>query len=177
MRAVRAWALAGLLPVLLATLAVLLLAGQPRRALTVGERQALETLFCGGVALEPVRIQAVRAPGSLTALALGNTVLVREGYYVEDFAADPYRLALLAHEVAHVWAHQRHGRAPGVQALGEHLRRGESVYAYTPYGQPFASLGREQQGQAVYDFALAWARGEDTARTRAWLQPTLCAAR
>lgn len=119
-------------------------------------------------------MRAARLPGRMTAFALGETVVVRSGYYLADFSTEPWRLAVLAHEAAHLWAWRHHGQHRALAALAEHLARGDRVYGYQPLDGRFANLGWEQQGQAVYDLALAHALGQEAGALQAWVSPTLC---
>lgn len=151
-----------------------LFSGQPVRALSPGEQAALEPLFCDSLPWPALRVRAARLPARVTAFALGETIVVRYGYYSADLSSDPWRLAILAHEAAHLWAWRHHGQHRALAALAEHLTRGERVYGYRPFEGAFEALGWEQQGQAVYDLTLARALGRDAEALQAWVTPALC---
>lgn len=154
--------------------ALLLSAGRP---MTAGERDVLAAVYGGTVDLAPVRIARAPLPPALTGFVIGNHVIFRRGYYLDDFSADDYRMAQLVHEAAHVRANQRRGLYTSLLAVLEHLRYGDAVYRHdrVPAGGGFESYRYEQQARIAEEFYLRCAGRADES-TDAARPPGRCPA-
>ncbi len=131
----------------------------PGRPLTPGERELASEMF--GDALDPDRVRLHRAkwwpfqPRNVVMAPDGHIWFhPTDGLWRDDFATAPLRLqALLAHELTHVWQHQRGLFLP----LRRHpfCRYG---YRLVP-GKPFARYGIEQQATMVEHAFIAGRQG------------------
>jgi hypothetical protein len=134
-----------------------------RRGLTAGEVSALPP---GLVAAIDVRgVELVRAHLWVSWLAMligrGAQIVVRGRrifwpHLPADVSGDPVSLAVLAHELTHVWQYA-HG-----MTLWRYILRERGRYGYVLDGRPFVDYGYEQQASIVED----WVRMQAGLMTR-----------
>lgn len=117
------------------------------RALSQQEIIELKSVFGKKVDYSKIVINTANLPPTMAAIVLGNHIVFREEYYVEDFSKNYLRMARLVHEVGHVWANQTQGIQSSLIAASEHLRYGQQVYAHEalPENQLLSSFRYEQQ--------------------------------
>ena len=99
------------------------------RALTDQEVIVLQGLFSEQVDYSKIRISTLPLPASMGAFVIGNHIIYQQSYHRPDFTESIMKMALLVHEVAHVWANQRYGFWTTLAAVLEHMSLGEQVYA------------------------------------------------
>ncbi|WP_298333363.1 hypothetical protein [Asticcacaulis sp.] len=128
-----------------------------RRSLTLSEIAALPAGLIAAVPVEGVRLIRRAHPLSWLSQAVGRGPLIvvrgRRIFWPDlpaDLSVRPEALALLAHELTHVWQYA-HGLT-----LWRYLwrERGRYRYRLTP-GKTFTDYGYEQQAAMVED----WVRG------------------
>jgi hypothetical protein len=131
------------------------------RPLTSGEIRWLEEIFGSEIKYEKVRVRRgvlVGVGNRAEAITLDNLISFATNTYEDDFTANPLLdvLALLAHEITHVWQRQKRVRGYWwVKALFEHIKYGDTVYDYVPDGSKKLKDYRfEQQGQIVQDYVM-----------------------
>ncbi len=133
------------------------------RSLTPEERVQLRSVFHDLVDYSAVRIQHKSMPAVMTAIVFRDRILFRSGYYVDDFSQDYLKMALLVHEVAHVWQSQRDPGYTLFSAMTEHLINGDDVYRYKDDGfglRALSDFGYEQQGRILADYYIQRHLGE-----------------
>ncbi|UDF04953.1 hypothetical protein [Asticcacaulis sp. AND118] len=128
------------------------------RPLTPVEIAALPVGLIAAVPVEAVRLRAGAHPVSTLARLIGRgPLIVVRGQRIfwpnlpDDVSARPETLALLAHELTHVWQY-----ANGM-GLWSYLWRERGRYRYTLTDKPFTAYGYEQQAAMVED----WVRGRN----------------
>lgn len=130
----------------------------PGRPLDARELALLRRVYGAGIDPRPVRIKTGRL-GLLG--AAGRAFVVADTVHVPlrepcDCLA-PERAALLVHELAHVWQHQRHGtRYLSECLLAQWVGAGYNVAAGLAAGRSFGALNFEQQAELL---ERAWAGG------------------
>jgi hypothetical protein len=129
------------------------------RRLDEAERALLRRVYGPGVDLDAVRVKAGRLgllglPGR--AFVVADTVHVPLRASCASLAGE--REALLVHELAHVWQHQRHGtRYLSECLLAQWLGAGYNVAAGLAAGRAFAALNFEQQAELLEQaFTAGW---------------------
>ena len=143
---------------LASALQTLLGAEPPGRPLDGRELELLRRVYGAGVDPGPVRVKT----GRLGILGIaGRAFVVADTVHVPlrapcDCLA-PERAALLVHELAHVWQHQRHGtRYLSESLLAQWFGAGYNVASGLAGGRSFAALNFEQQAELL---ERAWASG------------------
>lgn len=129
------------------------------RSLTLSERAALPAGLIAAVPVEGVRLIGRAHPLSWLSQAVGRGPLIvvrRRRIFWPDLPADlstrPEFMALLAHELTHVWQY-----ANGL-TLWRYLWRERGRYRYRLIpGKAFTDYGYEQQAAMVED----WVRGRN----------------
>lgn len=145
------------------------------RPLTAGELRALRSVFYDAVNYSRIRIARAPFPAYLTACVIGSRITFRPSYYVDDFSDNYLKMALLVHEVGHVWQFQVHGPYATLEAILEHVWYGDGAYSYrlaTPV-RPLADYGLEQQGHILRDYYERRYLGEDVRRYEATIYRSL----
>lgn len=99
------------------------------RGLADQEIETLQKIFSDQVDYQRIVISTLPLPASVGAFVIGDHIFYEKNYHRPDFAPDVMKMALLVHEVAHVWANQRHGFWTTLAAVLEHGSLGEQVYA------------------------------------------------
>jgi hypothetical protein len=154
----------------------------PGRRLNGEELALLRRVYRDGIDPRPVRVKSGRL-GLLgvarRAFVVGDTVHVplpspravvgrEQAPPAADGAPSP-RLdpALLVHELAHVWQHQRHGtRYLSECLLAQWLGEGYNIAAGLARGRSFAELNFEQQAELLErSWAAGWFAAEDAGGT------------
>jgi hypothetical protein len=159
---------------LVSALQTLLLLEPPGRPLDDGERSLLVHVFGDGIDPRPVRLKVGRL-GLLgvprRAFVVGDTVHV-PGLLDGDLAARVP--ALLVHELAHVWQHQRHGtRYLSECLLAQWVGEGYNVAVAVEAGRGWGELSFEQQAELLERaFAAGWFEGEADGRRRLLVELT-----
>ena len=143
---------------LASALQTLLGAEPPGRPLDARELELLRRVYGAGIDPGPVRVKTGRL-GILG--AAGRAFVVADTVHVPLLAPcdclAPERAALLVHELAHVWQHQRHGtRYLSECLLAQWIGAGYNVAAGLAAGRSFADLNFEQQAELL---ERAWAGG------------------
>lgn len=131
--------------------------GAPTRAITFTRKPRPRTT-CREKILPPVTTKVVTAKPA--AVALWNTVLFDEDWYLEDYLPDyPDKIGLIAamllsHELTHVWQWQNRrltGYSP-FKAAREH-QVSDDPYLFDVSGdRQFLDFGYEQQGSIVEEY-------------------------
>lgn len=145
------------------------------RPLTSGELRELRSVFYGAVDYSRIRIARAPFPTYLTACVIGSRITFRPGYYVDDFSGSYLKMALLVHEVGHVWQNQVYGPYATLEEIFEHLWYGDSAYSYRLTGamRPLSDYGFEQQGHILSDYYERRYLGEDVTRYEATIYRSL----
>ncbi|MFS8181422.1 DUF4157 domain-containing protein [Pseudovibrio denitrificans] len=136
------------------------------RSLTEGEIAFLGTVHGQNVDYSKVKIakgSKLASNKGTGAVTINNTITYRHDLYSENFAPKDTQyideLALLAHEMTHVWQKQNKELTGYTYAkvIAEHAKYGERVYEYPPLksDSEFLSFRYEQQGQIVGDWIMA----------------------
>ncbi|WP_245531338.1 hypothetical protein [Asticcacaulis biprosthecium] len=124
-----------------------------RRGLTVGEVSALPPGLVA--AIDAAGVELLRAHLWVSYLAMligrGAQIVVRGRrifwpHLPADVSDTPELLAVLAHELTHVWQYA-HG-----MTLWRYILRERGRYGYVLDGRPFADFGYEQQASIVEDW-------------------------
>ena len=131
----------------------------PARRLDEAERALLRRVYGRGVDLDAVRVKVgglglLGLPGR--AFVVADTVHVPRHPACESLAGECP--ALLVHELAHVWQHQRHGtRYLSECLLAQWIGAGYNVAAGLAAGRGFATLNFEQQAELLERaFGAGW---------------------
>ena len=131
----------------------------PGRRLDPVELALLRRVYGEGIDPHPVRVKSG---------GIGLLGLPRRAFVVADTVHVPLRApcdclapehaALLVHELAHVWQHQRHGTRYLTECLlAQWAGDGYNVAAGLAEGRPFAALNFEQQAELLERaFASGW---------------------
>ncbi len=130
-----------------------------KRSLTAGERAALSAGLAAALDEAGVSPQIAARPslmaiiaalwrGSTPVMVLGRTIFWPGA--VDDFSADPRRMALLQHELQHVLEF----RTGVLTRLGYAFSPRNWIYRY-PQDAGWSALGAEQRAQAAQDYWLA----------------------
>lgn len=141
----------------------------PSRLLTAAEIAALPPGLVAAVDVAAVRLVGTAHPVSWLArlIGRGEQVVVRGRHIFwprlpDDMSHDPAMMAVLAHELVHVWQY-----ANGM-TLWRYVLRERGVYDYQLDGRTFLAYGYEQQAAMVEDWArlsaglpVRWGRGVD----------------
>ncbi|ESQ80572.1 hypothetical protein [Asticcacaulis sp. YBE204] len=135
-----------------------------RRPLSDREIRALPVRLTAALALDTVQLIAAHHPVSRLSQLIGRSALiVVRGRCIfwpnlpDDLSAQPETLALLAHELTHIWQY-----ANGMTLWRYMWReRGRYRYRLVP-GQGFTGYGYEQQAAMVED----WVRGLNGLKSR-----------
>ena len=145
--------------------------GAPTRAVTFRRKPRPRTT-CRALILPPTQEKIVTAKPA--AVALWNTVLFDEDWYLDDYVPDyPDTIGLiaamlLAHELTHIWQWQNReltGYSP-LRAASEH-RKSADPYLFDLKTKPdFLSFGYEQQGAIVEEFVCCRALDPQAPRTQ-----------
>lgn len=136
------------------------------RSLTAGELRELRSVFYGAVDYSHIRLARAPFPAALTACVIGSRITFQPGYYVDDFSSNYLKMALLVHEVGHVWANQRYGPYASIAEILEHVWYGDRVYVYRGLGpaRALTDFRFEQQGHILSDYYERRYLGEDVSR-------------
>lgn len=138
-----------------------------RRCLTSGESCWLRNIFGSSIDYEKIRLRRVMLLARGSALTIDNTISFSKDSYFEDFSLSGIigPLALLVHEVTHVWQYQNRIHGYWWMKAGlEHIRHGRHVYEYKlDRNKKLDEYRFEQQAQIVQDYVYA----RDTADQRA----------
>ncbi len=126
------------------------------RKLTEPETALLKNLFGTAVSYDEVKIKkGVLDAFSNNVVTLYNIIFYPEIYYQDDFSNNANNMALLAHEITHVWQHQ----CPDFQyswinaALEHILYKKEEVYQYNlEPGKTLLDYRFEQQGKIIQHY-------------------------
>lgn len=145
--------------------------GAPVRAITM-TRQARPRTTCRERILPPEKVGEV-IQTKPAAVALWNTVMFSEDWYLDDYLPDyPDRIGLIAamifaHELTHIWQWQNRkttGYTP-LRALREH-GGGADPYLFDLTSEPaFGDFAFEQQGSIVEEFVCCRALAPQAPRT------------
>ncbi len=124
------------------------------RSLTDGERRELQSIFFDQVDYSKIEILETSLPPSMAAFVIGNHIIFRKEYYVDDFSKNYLRMARMVHEVGHIWANQKKGVHTSLIAMLEHLQKGDQVYAIDDIDRHkrLSDLDYEQQGRLLSDY-------------------------
>lgn len=147
--------------------------GAPTKAVTFRRKPRPRTT-CRELILPPLPPEQKIVTAKPAAVALFNTVLFDEDWYLEDYLPDyPNRVGLVAamlfsHELTHVWQWQNRkitGYSP-LKAASEHSPGGDP-YLFDIGGTPkFLDFGYEQQASIVEEFVCCRALAPQAARTK-----------
>ena len=145
--------------------------GAPTKAVTFRRKPRPRTT-CRELILPPAEDAIVTTKPA--AVALWNTVLFDEDWYIDDYLPDyPDKIGLiaamlLAHELTHVWQWQNRkttGYSP-LRAASEH-GGGADPYLFDITANPkFGDFGFEQQGSIVEEFVCCRALAPQAPRTQ-----------
>jgi len=124
------------------------------RPLTAAETAALPAALCGAIPVNAVRLSDKEHVVSKLARLIGRgPLIVVRGRYIfwpdlpDNLSAHPGTLALLAHELTHVWQYE------SGMTLWRYLWRERGRYHYRITGdKPFKAYGYEQQAAMVEDW-------------------------
>ncbi len=147
------------------------------RSLTGNETGFLQTKHGANLDYAKVTLRKGGLPDVLpraSALTVGNVIYWQEKTWRDDFNPRPpdvpytEDLALLAHEITHVWQYQNRSITGYSleKVIREHREFGDRVYDYPkPLApkRPFLSYRLEQQGQIVEDWIYWLASGNPEA--------------
>lgn len=146
--------------------------GAPTRSVTM-TRKARPRTTCRERILPPEKVGEVITTKP-AAIALFNTVLFDEDWYLDDYLPDyPDKVGLIAamifsHELTHVWQWQNRattGYSP-LRAAREH-GGGADPYLFDLTSAPkFGDFGFEQQGAIVEEFVCCRALAPQASRTK-----------
>ena len=125
------------------------------RSMTPAERQLMQRVYGNAVNFSKVRIRKGTVLTVLSdALTIRNTISYDEDSFQDDFSPIVNDMALLCHELCHVWQHQN----PKIDysywnALGEHIEYGDEVYEYDlDTNNSLTDYRFEQQGKILQDY-------------------------
>lgn len=129
----------------------------PTRALSASEIDGLPRRLTAALTIDRVQLVSAHHPVSRLSQLIGRSALIvvrgRRIFWPglpDDLSTRPETMALLAHELTHVWQY-----ANGM-TLWRYLWRERGRYRYELIpGQPFGAYGYEQQAAMVED----WVRG------------------
>lgn len=145
--------------------------GAPTRAVTF-RRKARPRTTCRELILPPSTTEIVTAKPA--AVALWNTILFDEDWYLDDYLPDyPNEIGLvaamlLAHELTHIWQWQNRkttGYSP-LRAASEHSPGGDPYLFDISKDPNFGDFGFEQQGSIVEEFVCCRALDPQAPRTK-----------
>ncbi|AXI43049.1 hypothetical protein [Sulfitobacter sp. SK011] len=145
--------------------------GAPTRAVTFRYKPRPRTT-CRELILPPVTDEVITTKPA--AVALFNTVLFDEDWYLDDYLPDyPDKIGLiaamlLAHEMTHVWQWQnraRTGYSP-LRAATEHGGGADPYLFDIANNRKFQDFGFEQQGSIVEEFVCCRALAPQAPRTK-----------
>lgn len=122
-----------------------------RRTLTQEETHLLTPIFSDQVNYDAITLYQVILPKQIAAIVIGNHIFYEKEYYRDDFSQDVMKMSLLSHEVAHVWLNQTYAWWKSVEAIFEHLQKGQDVYAISEidHVSRIQNLQIEQQARVV----------------------------
>ena len=146
--------------------------GSPSRGVTM-TRKARPRTTCRERILPPEKVGEVITTKP-AAVALWNTVLFDEDWYLDDYLPDyPDRIGLIAamifaHELTHIWQWQNRkqtGYSP-LRAAAEHGQN-RDPYLFDLEGEPdFLTYGFEQQGAIIEEYVCCRALAPKAPRTQ-----------
>jgi len=130
-----------------------MISGKDSRRLTPAEIGALPHGLVAAIDVTTVELVPAHSWVSHLARLIGRgTQIVVRGRRIfwpglqQDFSASPVHLAMLAHELVHVWQY-----ANGMTLL-RYVVRERGLYRYQLDGRPFEAYGYEQQAAMVEDW-------------------------
>ena len=145
--------------------------GAPTKAVTFRRKPRPRTT-CRELILPPPEGEIVTTKPA--AVALWNTVLFDEDWYLDDYLPDyPDRVGLiaamlLAHEMTHIWQWQNRkltGYSP-LKAASEHSPGGDPYLFDIERDPKFTEFGFEQQGSIVEEFVCCRTLAPQAPRTK-----------
>ena len=127
------------------------------RALTAAERQALPPGLLAAVPDDVVLVNAHHPLSRLSKLVRGYAVILVRGRRVfwpdlpEDLSRHPVQLAVLAHELVHVWQYAHGMTLLSYIVRDVVMRLGRYDYRLVD-GKPYTAYGYEQQAAMMEDW-------------------------
>jgi hypothetical protein len=126
------------------------------RKLCHNELSILKSIYYNEIDYETIKITTDHIFSKLlkkySAIVFDNTIVFTKKSYKEDFSLNLNSMALLVHEVCHVWQFQNLNYR-WYKAGIEHLKFGKSTYIYSIANKTKLTDFRfEQQGEIVADY-------------------------
>ena len=126
------------------------------RSLTTNELIILKSIYYNDIDYDKVVITTEHLFSKLlkrySAIVFDNTIVFTERSYKDDFSTGIKSMALLVHEICHVWQYQNLNYR-WYKAGIEHLKFGKSTYLYNIASRKKLTDFRfEQQGEIMADY-------------------------
>lgn len=126
------------------------------RKLNNNELQVLKSLYFDTIDYDKVRLSNQHLFSKLlkkySGIVFDNTIIFTKKSYRDDFSLDIRSMALLVHEMCHVWQYQNLNYR-WYKAGFEHLKFGKETYRYNISDHPKLTDFRfEQQGEIMADY-------------------------
>jgi len=127
-----------------------------KRNLNVNELRILRSIYFDKIDYDKVILTTEHLFGKIlkkySAIVFDNTIVFTERSYKDDFSVSTGSMALLVHEMCHVWQYQNLNYR-WYKAGIEHIKFGKSTYLYTIADQKKLTDFRfEQQGEIMADY-------------------------
>jgi hypothetical protein len=127
-----------------------------KRKLNVGEIEILQSIYYNDIDYDIVVITNEHLFSQLlkrfSAIVFDNTIVFTKKSYTEDFSKSIHEMALLVHEICHVWQYQNLNYR-WFKAGYEHIKYRHSTYTYFITDQKRLTDFRfEQQGEIMADY-------------------------
>lgn len=146
-----------------------------KRQLTKSEKIELQSIFFAQVDYSKITVVTANLPPTIAAIVLGNFIVYREEYHIQDFSRDYLKMARLVHEVGHVWANQTIGLQTSVSAILERIKYGEQVYSHESLmgNKSLDQFRYEQQCRILSDYYINRHLGFEIAQYESTIYKTI----
>ena len=126
------------------------------RKLHVNELQILRSIYFDDINYDKVKITNQHLFSYLlkkySGIVFDNTIVFTKKSYKDDFSINTFSMALLVHEMCHVWQFQNTDYR-WIKAGIEHLKFGKSTYSYNIADhKKLTDFRFEQQGDIMADY-------------------------